>query len=139
MTNQLQGANKTNKFMYLIFPLYVCKRKRKLIYNWTVESRRTNQIFIYLSFQLSLNISFKANAIQVGGVLPHSSRSNGAGTEPPGLTTEAVLRLNLLPCRSLVQTSAQQCRNRTNSFGHWSLVIGYIQSPAGRCTRRGKT
>lgn len=67
MTNQLQDTNRTNKFMYFIFPLYVCKRKRKLIYNWTIESRRTNQIFIYLSFQLSWTFAFIQGKCHPGG------------------------------------------------------------------------
>jgi len=84
-------------------------------------------------------LSFEAKVVKVGGVPPHPRNGSRAGTEPPGFTTEALLRLNQLPCRSLAQTSPQQCGNTTNSFGCWSLVIGYIQSPAGRRIRHCKT
>lgn len=69
----------------LIFPLYVCQRKRKLIYNWTVPSRRANQICLYLSFQLSWTFAFIQGKCQTGGrCSAHFSRSKRAGTEPLG-------------------------------------------------------
>lgn len=95
------------------------------------KSRRAKQIFFHLSFSSSctfilVELLFKANVVKVGGVLPHSSRSNQAGTEPPGFTTEALLQLNPLLHSSLVQTFAQQCSNKFL----WTLGLGKLLYPA---------
>lgn len=72
------------------------------------NSRRAKYSFIQASSLVAHLLSFKANAaVKVGGVLFHSRWSHQAGTEPPGFTTEALLKLSLLPHRfSLLLSSA---------------------------------